>query len=97
MNCATPLRGISAVKTGLLPQGTLLQNRYTIECRVGHGGMGAVYEARDTRITGKRWAVKELSDAALGTHKEKQDAIHAFRQEAQMLALLRPPQPAGGQ
>jgi len=88
MNCATPLRGSTAAKTGLLPPDTLLQNRYTIVGRVGHGGMGAVYEALDTRITGKRWAVKELSDAALGTPKEKQDAMNAFRQEAQMLALL---------
>jgi len=76
------------VKTGLLPPNTVLQNRYTIVSRTGHGGMGAVYETKDTRIVGKRWAVKELSDAALGTPQEKQDAIAAFRQEARMLALL---------
>jgi len=88
MNCATPLKGGTGVKTGLLPPNTVLQNRYTIVSRVGHGGMGAVYETQDTRISGKRWAVKELSDADLGTPQEKQDAIAAFRQEARMLALL---------
>jgi serine/threonine-protein kinase len=88
MNCATPLRGGPVARTGLLPPNTLLQKRYTIVGRVGHGGMGAVYETRDVRITGKRWAVKELSDADLSTPQEKQDAIAAFRQEAQMLALL---------
>ena len=88
MHCATPLRGGTTPQTGLLPQNTILQNRYSIIGRVGHGGMGAVYEAQDARIIGKRWAVKELSDSALSTPKEKQDAIESFRQEAQMLALL---------
>ncbi len=89
--CATPLRGISpqgGLLTGLLQPNTIIQNRYIIVQRVGRGGMGAVYEAADIRITGKRWAVKEMSDAALSQPLEKQQAIDAFCQEAQMLAAL---------
>lgn len=92
--CATPLRGISpqgGLLTGLLQPSTILQNRYIIVRRVGQGGMGAVYEAADARITGKLWAVKEMSDAALSQPLEKQQAIDAFCQEAQMLAALSHP------
>ncbi len=50
--------------------------------------MGAVYRAGDTRIPGKVWAVKEMSDAAITNPLEKQQARTAFRQEALMLASL---------
>lgn len=74
--------------TGQLPPRTLLADRYIILRRVGKGGMGAVYQAADARITGKTWAVKEMSDAAVTDPLEKQQAIAAFRQEALMLARL---------
>jgi len=50
--------------------------------------MGAVYQAADTRIPGKTWAIKEMSDAAITNPLEKQQAIAAFRQEALTLARL---------
>jgi serine/threonine-protein kinase len=50
--------------------------------------MGAVYLVRDNRIPGKRWAMKEMSDAAIADLLERQQAIDAFRQEAQLLATL---------
>jgi len=86
-NCATPLRGPTP-QTGMLPPNALLAGRYVILRKVGGGGMGAVYQAADQRIAGKLWAVKEMSDAALTTPLDKQQAVDAFRREAQLLATL---------
>ena len=90
LNCAAPVRGSTppAGLTGLLPTNSLLSNRYLILRRVGKGGMGAVYQAADTRIGSKVWAIKEMSDAAILDPAEKQQAREAFQREAQMLALL---------
>lgn len=76
--------------TGQLPPHSVLQQgHYVILALVGGGGMGAVYQAADTRLGNRVVAIKEMSDAALGDHpKEKQQAINAFHQEAQMLAHL---------
>lgn len=50
--------------------------------------MAAVYRAADQRLGGKAVAIKEMSDAAVTGPLAKQQAINAFRQEAQMLARL---------
>ena len=76
------------VGTGHLAPQTKLAGRYVILRRVGRGGMGAVYQAADDRITGKMWAIKEMSDAAIIDPREKQQALDGFRQEAVMLATL---------
>jgi formylglycine-generating enzyme required for sulfatase activity/serine/threonine protein kinase len=87
--CGSPLPGLG---TGQLPAHfALQQGRYLIVRAVGHGGMGAVYQAADTRLGGKVVAIKEMSDAGLPTPQQRQQASHAFRQEAQMLALLNHP------
>jgi serine/threonine-protein kinase len=65
-----------------------LARRYVILGRAGKGGMGAVYQVKDTRIPGKTWAIKEMSDAAITNPLDKQRARAAFRQEALMLASL---------
>ncbi len=66
----------------------MLSGRYIIIGRVGRGGMGAVYQAADSRIPGKTWAIKEMSDTAITDPLEKQQARANFRQEALMLARL---------
>jgi Tol biopolymer transport system component len=50
--CGEPLRG-------LLGQNALLEGRYQVTHVLGCGGMGAVYLADDTRMPGRRVAVKE--------------------------------------
>lgn len=88
-NCAAPLSGGAA--TGLLSPQTMLSGRYLILKKVGQGGMGAVYKAADTRITGKLWAVKEMSDAAITNPLEKQESLDAFHREADLLSKLSHP------
>ncbi|MEW6731651.1 MAG: serine/threonine-protein kinase [Acidobacteriota bacterium] len=69
--------------SNLLTVGDLLQNRYLIVRRIGQGGMGAVYEARDQRL-GVTVALKQT--ILSGEHLRK-----AFEREARLLAKLRHP------
>ncbi len=74
----------------MLATGTVVQNRYRILRQIGGGGMGVVYLAEDTRLPGRRCAIKEMSPAQLAP-QDRRWAINAFRQEAQMLANLSHP------
>lgn len=92
--CATPLQnGAMPFRpdTGLLSPQSMLSGRYIVLHKVGQGGMAAVYQAADARITGKTWAVKEMSDAAITDLLEKQQAVEAFRREAELLSQLSHP------
>jgi len=76
--CATPLVGMISpvgLGTGLLSLKTMLANRYLIVQKVGQDGMGAVYQATDTRLGHKLVAVKEMSDAAITDPLEKQQVM----------------------
>ena len=84
-------RGQVTAGTGQLPPNSELQGRYLILRLVGTGGFGAVYEAADRRIPGKKWAVKELSTAALQGAREEAEAIADFKREAEILAHLNHP------
>jgi WD40 repeat protein len=65
----------------MLAPGTLLQDRYKIAAQIGKGGMGAVYQARDLRLS---------HDVALKETLFHDDAYRrAFEHEAKLLARLR--------
>lgn len=86
VSCGARLGGV----TGRLPANTLLQNRYIIVKTIGGGGMGAVYLATDTQLTGQKWAVKEMSMAQVPPQEIPQ-AIRDFQGEAELLARLHHP------
>lgn len=69
----------------------VLQERYELTKKLGEGGMGAVYLASDRRLRTVRWAVKEMSDAAITSPLERQQASDAFQHEAELLARLAHP------
>ncbi len=74
--------------TGRLPTNHTLADRYMIIRVLGQGGMGAVYLVDDTRLRGKQWALKEMSDGLLTDEQQINDAIAAFEQEAMLLSNL---------
>jgi len=77
--------------TGKLPPNHLLQDRYLVLRKIGQGGMAAVYQATDTLQPGTLWAIKEMSDAAIPDGVEREYAIQAFQQEANLLRRLNHP------
>lgn len=93
--CGTRLTVQSAspatAATGATPQQTVLQGRYVIEQKLGQGGMGSVYRARDLRLSTVTWAIKEMSQAQITGPLELQEARAAFQREAELLASLSHP------
>jgi len=72
----------------LLKKDDLIRNRYLIRKIIGQGGMGCIYLAEDTRLSGRLCALKEVvHDQTLGSvlHREAQKQ---FKQEATILAKL---------
>jgi formylglycine-generating enzyme required for sulfatase activity len=64
----------------MLSANTILQKRYRIIRQIGHGGMGAVYEAIDERVS----SVVALKE----TFADNQAMREAFEREAKLLANL---------
>ncbi len=67
--------------------GETLSNSYRIVRRIGIGGMGTVYEARHTRMNGRRLAIKIM-------HTElarKTELVTRFRREAEVAGLAHHP------
>lgn len=57
---------------------TVLQNRYRVVRKLGHGGMGTVYEAIDPRVN----CIVALKETIAGNDEE---ARRAFEREASLL------------
>ena len=65
----------------------LLHERYQIVRIIKSGGMGSVYEARDTKLADSPCAVKEIHEAAR-TGKDSEYILGRFKEEMKALALL---------
>src|SRR6266699_4300860 len=66
---------------------TLFKNRYFILSKVGEGGYGSVYKARDTQCHDRLVAIKEVS--LLGLYpKAMIEATFAFQREVSVLSQL---------
>ena len=73
-----------------LPPNTVLNGRYEIVRRIGGGGMGAVYLAKDRNLGDAPRAVKEMVESHLDpTQHEK--AIGDFKRESLLLTSLEHP------
>src|SRR3984893_9265321 len=70
-----------------LEPGTLLLDRYSIVQRVGGGGMGSVYQARDKRLADRLCAVKEMIEM-FADQSQRAKAVEDFKREAEVLAQL---------
>ncbi|HWP43234.1 MAG TPA: protein kinase [Blastocatellia bacterium] len=73
-----------------LEPGTLLLDRYSIIKRVGGGGMGSVYQARDKRLADRLCAVKEMIEL-FADQSQRAKAVEDFKREAEVLAQLEHP------
>jgi serine/threonine protein kinase len=71
-----------------LPVGTLLRERYRIVSLIGQGGMGAVYLTDDTRLPGRRCALKEIRLPVGMSPDAEAQAREQFHREASILARL---------
>ncbi|MDX6306019.1 MAG: eukaryotic-like serine/threonine-protein kinase [Blastocatellia bacterium] len=64
--------------------GVILDDRYAIERKLGHGGVGAVYLARDRKLHDKRVVVKVLLEKSL----QDEWVVLKFEQEKEALARV---------
>lgn len=83
--------GFDETTTRSLPVGTHLQGgRYQIIGQLGHGGMGAVYLAKDMELFGRLCVVKQMRPF-FASQSERRKAEEDFKREAEVLARLNHP------
>jgi serine/threonine-protein kinase len=70
-----------------LEAGTLLNRRYEIVRRIGGGGMGAVYLAKDRNLGDAPRAVKEMVESHID-EAQHEKAIGDFKRESLLLTSL---------
>jgi tRNA A-37 threonylcarbamoyl transferase component Bud32 len=78
------------VKLKALTSGKVLNNRYEIVRRIGGGGMGAVYLAKDRNLGEAARAVKEMIEAHIDDAQHEK-AIADFKRESLLLTELEHP------
>ncbi|MCS6874003.1 MAG: protein kinase [Pyrinomonadaceae bacterium] len=88
----TPEEGGKKTKARLklLTEGTVLADRYEIIRKIGGGGMGAVYLAKDRNLGGVFRAVKEMIQSYIDEEKQEK-AVNDFKREALLLSSLEHP------
>jgi serine/threonine protein kinase len=84
-SCLRPL-----LLSAYLASHILFQDRYRIIDRLGIGGFGAVYKARDTQCANDLVAIKEICLRGLAP-QELTEATNAFHREADLLSTLTHP------
>ena len=73
-----------------LEPSTLLNNRYEIVRRIGGGGMGAVYLAKDRNLGDAPRAVKEMIETHID-EEQHEKAVQDFKRESMLLTQLEHP------
>jgi serine/threonine-protein kinase len=73
-----------------LTAGTLVGSRYEVVRKVGGGGMGAVYLAKDKNLGGVERALKEMIQTSLDEEQQAK-AIDDFKRESTLLSTLEHP------
>jgi len=90
---ATPKEGTTGGKRSTVKQlaaNTVLNGRYEIVRRIGGGGMGAVYLAKDRNLGDAPRAVKEMVESHLDPAQHEK-AIGDFKRESLLLTSLEHP------
>ena len=77
-------------KSSALPPGKVLNNRYEVVRRIGGGGMGAVYLAKDRNLGDAPRAVKEMIQSHID-EAQHEKAIADFKRESLLLTALEHP------
>src|SRR5690348_14951746 len=81
-SCQRPL-----LLSAYLASHILFQDRYHIIDKLGIGGFGAVYKARDTQCANDLVAIKEICLRGLAP-QERAEAANTFHREADLLSTL---------
>lgn len=77
-----------ATLRGLLGENSMLSERYKVTAVLGCGAMGAVYLAEDTRLAGRRCAIKENRPQPNASVDIKKQSREQFLAEASIMARL---------
>ena len=93
-NATTAMRKSSTPPASIIsPISTVrtIKQRYTVVSQIGQGGFGTIYQAQDQRFPLAPRAIKEINWTGGPHNPSLQEAIEAFKQEAEILSSLMHP------